>query len=458
MCKFLKLPLYIFLCLFATIQQANAQHTITGIDIDGNHKTKAYIILRELPFKLGDILAKDSLLSLNIIAQNQLINTGLFNEARVILKDLDSSHVQINIQVKERWYFFPLPYFRWVDRNFSQWWNEQHRSLDRVNYGVNFSQRNFTGNNDKLVVGLISGYTQQAILRYQIPFIDKSLKFGLGAGLQYFTQKEINYTTQNDKQIFYKTEGVIRTGYRANFNLTYRPNLFERHSFQIGFGQDRISDSGFLIQPKLLPGYKKSVNYADVSFAFSKTQFNYNVYPRQGNSTELVVYQRIAANANLSSFQFRKIIAHSFSTTNFIYLESNSVLKILPDQNYNDQKLMGYGNMQMNGLEYYVIEGNAGTIFKAAFHHSLGSISLPNIISSKYLPTIKYDFWVKVFSNLGYAYSADPLSTNKLSNTLLRTAGIGVDIISIYDFVLKVDCSVNQLGDKGLYLHGGINF
>ena len=34
----------------------------------------------------------------------------------------------------------------------------------------------------------------------------------------------------------------------------------------------------------------------------------------------------------------------------------------------------------------------------------------------------------------------------------------GVDIISIYDFVFKIDYSVNQLGDKGLYLHGGINF
>jgi hypothetical protein len=55
-------------------------------------------------------------------------------------------------------------------------------------------------------------------------------------------------------------------------------------------------------------------------------------------------------------------------------------------------------------------------------------------------------------------YSEKPLNSNKLSNTLLRTAGIGLDIISIYDFVFKIDYSVNQLGDKGLYLHGGINF
>jgi hypothetical protein len=41
---------------------------------------------------------------------------------------------------------------------------------------------------------------------------------------------------------------------------------------------------------------------------------------------------------------------------------------------------------------------------------------------------------------------------------LLRTAGIGIDLISIYDFVLNIEYSINQLGDKGLYLRGGINF
>jgi hypothetical protein len=33
-----------------------------------------------------------------------------------------------------------------------------------------------------------------------------------------------------------------------------------------------------------------------------------------------------------------------------------------------------------------------------------------------------------------------------------------MDIVGIYDFVLKIDYSLNQLGDKGLYLRAGINF
>ena len=121
--------------------------------------------------------------------------------------------------------------------------------------------------------------------------------------------------------------------------------------------------------------------------------------------------------------------------------------------------------MQMNGFEYYVIDGNAGSIAKAEWHHLLGSYSLPTksgfAITDKlvkHLPDIKYHFWLKAFTNLGYAYSEHPVNYSKLSNTLLRSAGLGLDIISIYDLVIKIDYSMNQLGDKGVYLHGGINF
>ena len=159
-----------------------------------------------------------------------------------------------------------------------------------------------------------------------------------------------------------------------------------------------------------------------------------------------------------SSFQFRKTKAHLINDNNFIFLESNSLLKIVPNQNYTDLRLMGYGNMQMNGLEYYVIDGIAASLLKASWHHSLGSFTVKNIVAKKIIPEVTYHFWLKAFVNTGYVYSEKALNQNKLNNTLLKTAGIGLDIISIYDFVFKIDYSINQLGEKGIYLHGGINF
>jgi hypothetical protein len=438
--------------------QVQAQIKISAIEITGNKKTRDYIILRELPFKVGDIISKDSLVTLNTIAQQQLFNTALFLEANVSPNLIDSNLVKIKIQLKERWYFFPLPYFRWVDRNFNQWWNENNRSLDRVNYGINLRQANASGNNDKLTVGYITGYTHQAIVRYQLPFIDKQLKYGMGLGWAQFNQKEINYTTLQNKQVFLKTEDVIRKGYRGNVNLTYRPNLFERQAIQVGFGNESISDTAFAVAPNFLPNHKKAYSYVDLNWSYSKVRFDYNAYPTKGASTEVALFQRFSKESNLSAFQFRQVVAHPITPARFILAESLTIGRTMQQSNYSDRKLMGYGLMQMNGLEYYVVDGNAATLFKAAFHQRIGSYTVANPLTKKFLPSVKYTFWIKAFTNLGYVYSQEKNKANPLANSLLRTAGIGLDLISIYDFVLNMEYSINQLGDKGLYLHGGINF
>jgi outer membrane protein assembly factor BamA len=438
--------------------QVQAKIKISAIEITGNKKTRAYIILRELPFKEGDIISKDSLVTLNTIAQQQLVNTALFLEVKVNETELDSTNVKINVQLKERWYFFPLPYFRWVDRNFNQWWNEQNRSLDRVNYGINLRQGNVSGNNDKLTVGYITGYTQQSVVKYQIPFIDKKLKYGMGLGWAQFNQKEINYTTLKNKQVFLRTKEVIRKGYRANANLTYRPNLYERQALQVGFGNESISDSAYAIAPNFLPNHKKAFSYLDINWSYSKVRFDYNAYPTKGASTEIALFQRFSKESHLSAFQFRQVVAHPITPSRFILAESLTIGRTMQQSNYTDRKLMGYGLMQMNGLEYYVVDGNAATLFKAAFHQKIGSYTVVNPLTKKFLPSVKYTFWIKAYTNLGYVYSQEKNKSNPLANSLLRTAGIGLDLISIYDFVLNMEYSINQLGDKGLYLHGGINF
>ena len=458
MCNKIKYPLF-FIAFFLFFSNfVSAQIKISSIQIEGNRKTKPYIILRELPYHEGDFIPKDSIAIADTISQQQLFNTALFEQVTVQSAYLDSLRVVIKIQVRERWYLFPIPYFKWVDRNFNQWWNEQNRSLDRVNYGLNLRQSNVTGNNDRLNAAFITGYTQQSTLRYQIPFIDKKLRYGLAFGWQNATQKEINIATKLDKQVFYKTKNIIQEVYRANASLLYRPNLFERHSFQLGMGRNEISDSAFLYQANYLPSRQKTFSYLDAALSFSRIRFDYNAYPTKGQSTDFILYQRFSKNANLSSIQFREVVVRPFSKSNFIFLESNSIVKFLPNQNYTDNKLLGYSNLQMNGLDYYVVDGNAASIFKASIHHALGSYTVNNKFIPKRLPIIKYQFWLKAFTQLGYVYSEKPVNGNRLNNTLLRTAGIGIDIVGIYDFVLKIDYSLNQLGDKGLYLRTGFNF
>jgi outer membrane protein assembly factor BamA len=91
--------------------QVHAQFKISAIEITGNKKTRDYIVKRELPYKVGDLLLKSELDSLSIVAQQQLFNTTLFLESNVSSELLDSTSIKIKIQLKERWYFFSFTIF-----------------------------------------------------------------------------------------------------------------------------------------------------------------------------------------------------------------------------------------------------------------------------------------------------------------------------------------------------------
>ncbi|MFN6388157.1 MAG: POTRA domain-containing protein, partial [Bacteroidota bacterium] len=170
----MRLLFLMLLFSFSLTALAQQKMPIERIEIAGNAKTKYYIILRELSFAKGDSLNAQQLGAAIIQAKQLLMNTQLFVDIKIdTLTYLEQW--QIRVQVKERWYLLPLPYFRLVDRNFNQWWVDQNRSLDRVNYGVKFIQNNVSGRNDNLNVWLITGYNRQFSARYTIPFIDKKL-------------------------------------------------------------------------------------------------------------------------------------------------------------------------------------------------------------------------------------------------------------------------------------------
>ena len=156
-------------------------YVVGNIFIQGNKVTKTFTITRELPFKSGDSLTLQQLTRYFVQSREHLINTRLFNEVTVSLKEFRGYTIDINIDVKERWYIFPLPYARPVDRNFTAW-AQQGYSLSRFDYGLKYSQYNFTGRNDNLRVWLITGYSREIEMAYDRPNTGKNLIHGFGGG------------------------------------------------------------------------------------------------------------------------------------------------------------------------------------------------------------------------------------------------------------------------------------
>ena len=91
--------------------------TIGAITIKGNKRTKPYIILREMVLHQGDSISIKDLNKKLAQSRNQVFNTALFVEVVVYAAEKAGSQIIINVDVKERWYFFPLPHFFFLDNN-----------------------------------------------------------------------------------------------------------------------------------------------------------------------------------------------------------------------------------------------------------------------------------------------------------------------------------------------------
>lgn len=455
----------VFACLFCFKAKAQIDSSITvspvtinKIIITGNKKTKSYVILRELTFKEGDVLTVQDLVSKFEYARHQLYNTRLFNDVVVALKGFNGFLADVEINVKERWYIFPLPYFKPVDRNLAAW-AEKGYSLDRLNYGLKFSYYNFTGRNDKLKAWLISGYQRQIQLSYEQPYADNTLKHGYSAGFSYAKFKEINAYTFNNQQFFLKADSIPYAGKYLDEQLnvfvgySYRPAIKTRHSVKLGFGYNKIDSAVTEVNPKYFRNNKRNIYYPELSYVIDYNNSDYVAYPLKGLLFEAgIIKKGLSSDLNLLEIYGKGTRGWQTGKKTYYGLQGFFSLKLPFDQPFYTTKAMGYGDLYLRGLEKYVIDGVTTLMARNTLRREMLSFSLPTYLPSKSHDRIPFKIYLKAYGDLGYVHNKN-FTQNSLVNRMLYTAGAGLDIVTLYDVVLRFEYSFNQLGENGLFLH-----
>jgi outer membrane protein assembly factor BamA len=371
---------------------------IADIIITGNKKTRPYIIEREIPFKIGNHMMRGELPAKIELARQQLMNTRLFIEVIVKLEKQEDDLAYISVQVKERWYFFPLPYFKIVSRNFNEWWVEHKRSLKRVNYGLKVSHYNISGRNDQMQVQLITGYSQQALFRYQQPAADRSLKFGFDVGFAYSRNKELNYNTDSNKQKFYKNEDrFISESFQGNIALIYRPKVRTRHFLGFSYTRLKIDTSVLLLNPDFFPNKSTKLSYPTISYAIHHYNVDYIPYPTKGITVEASINQR-GFSREMSVTEVNTMATYTIPVfpKSQIYLQAAGAVRFPLDQTYYNKRLFGHGPLYMRGLEYYVIDGVAGFLARATARREVLSFNIKPPIKVKGHEKIPFRIFLKV--------------------------------------------------------------
>lgn len=443
-----------------SLQQSSTVQ-VGAIFLSGNRKTKAEVIYRELAFRSGERYTLDELVKRMNRSRGQLMNTSLFNEVLVAAKDTRADTLDILVDVKERWYLVPVLYVKPVDRNFNQWLVEQKADLDRVNYGVKIFYNNTTGRNDNLRLWLLSGYTRQIAFNYDRLYLDKNLKWGFRLQFVKGKNREVNYKTIDGKQAFFKDpDQFLRHFSNGSAEITYRPAIRTRHSFGAGYVSERIADTITRLNPDYLSkGYNRVV-IPVLQYGLYYSNADYIPYPTQGTVGLLQLSKTgLGSRLNMWELYARSSSSWKISAKSFFNLQLYGGLKLPFRQPFFHQRFFGYKDVFLQGFEYYVADGVAGGFSKLTLARELAAFAVrpPGGKRGKQPGLIPFRIYGKVFGNAGYAHHPDP-GPQSLSNQWLYSGGVGIDIVTFYDLVLKLEWSFNSLGENGLFLHRKTNF
>ncbi len=427
---------------------------IREITITGNKKTTPSTILRELNFQVNDEFPLNVIVDKFYEAKKQLINSGLFRNVVVSLKSLRGYDVYVNIDVDEKWYIYPFPFLHPVDKSFHQWWVDKDRNLDRVNYGVRFTHNNLTGRGDKLDLKFTDGFTKEISLKYYGLYLDKKMQWSASAGVSVGNVKEVNYMTLDNKDVALENNDNYLDNYIHSFlQFTYRPAIKTRHTFSIEYNSDKIADTILKLNPHF-SNSKNAIQYLALSYRLTYFDVDFVPYPSTGYVADVTIRkQGFNDPVNLWQFTAKGSAYYPLGEKYFFNLATVGQIKLPFKQPYVNSQFLGYDDDFIQGLEYYVVNGVVGGYVKATVVRPLINthFSIPSR-RIRQLNDIPFKLYAKAFVNAGYVYNPCP-GINSLTNRMLYSGGVGLDIVAFADFVIKLDWSFNLLAENGLYLH-----
>jgi outer membrane protein assembly factor BamA len=451
-----------------TVLSQDAFVRIDSIFVEGNKKTRLEIVLREMPFRQGDSIPVSNLESRLREAERWLMNTGLFNRVQIhrINWAEAPNKVHLAVQVEETWYFYPVPLFELADRNFNVWWVDYQRNLERVNYGLDFLYRNATGRSDRLNVSLKQGYSEMLLFQYNLPYLNAGKTLGITLYNLYSRNREINYATIGNKQAFFKLEDDFSvTRFASSATLVYRPALAKYYRLSFGYARNSISS-------KVLDsvGVDYFLNggtlqrYFSLGLSYTSDIRDFRPYPMDGKyfwaeikKDGLGVFKD--RNGLTVWADYQEYFPFGQSPFNLAISAKAKISLIREQQPYNDYRAIGYQRFTLRGYEYYVVDGLDMLLLKSSLRIKLweNQVNFGKIVPISVFRKIPFKFLLTLSSDLGFANDPWNAFSNSFNQRLLWGRGVGLDTVILFNFVLRIEGSMNHLGEKGLFFHFNTN-
>ncbi len=458
------------------VDTADRQVKVTKVYILGNVKTKESIILRELNFEIGDTFLLSELKAIIARDEQKVFNLRLFNTAKITILETAPDEVEILLQVTERWYTFPIPLFKLADRNFNDWWVNRDRDLSRVNYGLKLYKYNMRGRNERLRLIAQFGFTREFSLNYRVPYINKKQQEGLIFDFTYRERKNVTYNTDDHIPTFLESNDlepssnyyneILSKGYNANVTYSYRASFFSFHYLSMGFTTREVADTVVALNPNMLGGGRTINRYLNLSYRFVRDLRDFVNYPLKGFYLEAsTVKQGLSLYDDVDIWRADLQYSKYFDMGKDWYFSGtlSGSISLPLDQPYAYNQALGFSRDIIRGYELDVIEGPRRVLSKFNLKKKLfgKTFHMPNPPIDQFR-NIPLAIYAKLFFDSGWVdnypiYKRQGIN-DRLTNTYLWGMGAGVDIVTLYDFVIRPEYTVNSDGNTFFFLNFKADF
>lgn len=432
---------------------------ISEIRISGNKKTKDFTILRELPFRAGDVMPEDILIQQLEIATSHLNNTSLFNYVYLnyLPDSIDRSDCLsciVTIQVEERWYLWPQVSLKLEDRNLSTWLHE--RNFNRITIGWGARIYNVFGMRHKITASHYFGFEKGFRLAYSNIALDKERTKMLGFTINGLFNKTIDVASEYDKVVYIKNpDHFLDRTFEGSIHYTYRPGIRNTHVIDAGIRSTHLYDSILLINSHYWGTSDKDNKTFTIAYLYSHEHRDYIAYPTKGYYAGAEIKGAAAddfsffyGEMNLRLQYYEEMFPRWFWSSR---LNAGATFK--NKQAYVYDRHVGYDEKNITGYDYYVVDGQHYSIL----NNDIRFLILPKRIfnfgskKSSRFTKIHFSLYAKLMFDIGYVYHQHRAPTNTLANTFLWGSGVGLDLVTYYDITLNCSYAINKMGEGGFY-------
>lgn len=448
---------------------------LNKIEIKGNKKTKRKIITREIDLQTNVSYTFKELKELIKLDENKIFNTGLFNSVKAELEFVNNSENNVNVIffVEERWYIWPSIIFKLADRNFSDWLFNQGGATDRFEYGFKFDQFNVRGLNEKLSAMAQFGFKRRFSFGYNIPYLNKDQTFGMGMNFSFSELDQIDYTNIGNKRLFIDADSIfgdddkrriISNTLTSNLFFNYRESYYNTHTVRLSYSRTTIVEEILQFNEDYLGSNGDlEQNYFGLTYIFRRDFRDRNNYPLKGflidtrlSKIGLGIFNDINQGSAQGLVAYYKPLEHNFNIASS-FTGYTSYPRFQP---YNTMQSLGFANNLLKGYELYVIQGQHYVMNKTELKKRLFSIeaNLGKLMPLKQFRKVPIAAYFKVFFDQGYVQNNLPersvtTVSPLLSNRYIYSYGAGLDIVTYYDAVLRLEYSINALNEPGFFIN-----